>query len=426
MRRSRRNENKRQQRKRRLYLVGAVLLVVIVFSGCLAWSHLRNPLEVLKPNNPGEDWDIADNFDKDVVNFLFMGFDRNEARDRIYTVYRPDTMILVSINFREDEMTMLSIPRDSYVKIAGRETYDKINAAYMYGHEYGMEGIRDPHAAGIRCTIKTVEELLGGVPIHYYVAVDMDGVVEIVDKLDGIYYDVEAPVLANNGRLLVDKGYQKLDGRKYLYYCRDRRVGGDIGRTQRQQKLLIATFKQLKQAGKLVKLPQVYKSLKETVDTDLNFSQIASLALYAREIEPEDIGSHVLAGSTQWAPRGELDICYLVIDEAARVSLIKELFGVEVEARPQIYLPGPRVRPPVENGSEQGLQSGEETPEPPTEGLPEGEDWGGPVEHAYEEPEDNDPDDPDEPLEGEDGEEESEEEEEPPEEDGEDLGKTVG
>lgn len=360
----RENSSKKQRKKKRLFLA-ATVLAIIVLSGCLAWSHLRHPLEILRPANQEDTWEteIAKNFDKDVINFLLMGFDRNVERDKIYTIYRPDTLIVASVNFRSGDMFLLSIPRDSYVNMYGLSTYDKINAAYMYGHEYGVEGISDPHQAGITCTVKTVEELLGGIPIHYYFSVDMDGVVEIVDKLGGIYYDVEFPVKTNRGRLLVEKGYQKLDGYKYLQYCRNRGVGGDIGRTQRQQQLLIATFKQLKQAGKLVKIPQVYKSLTETVDTNLSLSQMAALALYGKEIKPEDIKSHVIAGSIQWAPRGGLDICYLVIDERARVELIKELFGVQVEERPQITLPGPRVKP---------AQNGEQPPSDiPGEQLPE-------------------------------------------------------
>ncbi len=373
-------KNKREQRKRkRMFLVSAVLLAVVVLSGSLAWSHLRHPLEILRPSDPevDESWEteIAKNFDKDVVNFLLMGFDRTAERDKVYSVYRPDTMIVVSVNFRSAEMALLSIPRDSYVNIYGHNTYDKINSAYMYGHEYGIKGIGDPHLAGITCTVKTVEELLGGIPIHYYFTVDMDGVVEIVDKLGGIYYEVEIPIKDTNGRVLVEKGYRQLSGEDYLQYCRYRGVGGDTGRTQRQQELLIATFKQLKQAGKLVKIPQVYKSLTETVDTDLNMSQLAALALYGKEIDPEEIKSHVLAGSIQWAPRGEYDICYLVIDERARVELIKELFGIKVEDRPQITLPGPRVKP-EETAPEQGPSEipGEYPPEMTEEGEGAGED----------------------------------------------------
>lgn len=382
----RRYSRQKRRKKKRLFLVAAVLLAVIVLSGCLAWSHLRHPLAILRPSDPEDEttWEteIAKNFDKDVINFLLMGFDRTAERDKVYTIYRPDTMIVVSVNFRSAEMALLSIPRDSYVNIYSRNTYDKINSAYMYGHEYGVKGITDPNLAGITSTVKTVEELLGGIPIHYYFTVDMDGVVEIVDKLGGIFYEVEIPIKDTNGRLLVDKGYQKLEGNDYLQYCRYRGVGGDTGRTQRQLELLIATFKQLKQAGKLVKIPQVYKSLTETVDTNLNLSQMAALALYGKEIDPDDIKSHVLAGSIQWAPRGELDICYLVIDERARVELIKEVFGIKVADRPQITLPGPRAKPqPDVNGQEQvpSETSGERPPEqPPFTGGDEGPGTEGP------------------------------------------------
>ena len=365
MRRSR----QKQRKKKRVLWAGIVLLVIVVFSGCLAWNHLRHPLAILRPGLEGEgDWEteIAKNFDKDVINFLLLGFDRTAERDKEFQIYRPDTMLVASVNFRSGQVALLSIPRDSYVNIYGQNIYDKINSSYMYGHEYGIKGVSDPHLAGLTCTIKTVEDLLSGIPIHYYFTVDMDGVVEIIDELGGIYYDVEIPIKDTDGRLLVDKGYQKLDGYKYLQYCRYRGVGGDIGRAQRQQQLLIATFKQLKQAGKLVKLPQVYKSLTETVDTNLNLSQMAALALYGKEVDPDNIKSHVLAGSIQWAPRDGLNICYLVIDEKARVELIQEVFGVRVAERPQITLSGPPVQ--TEKSGQEQLPGGNLPEQPPFTG----------------------------------------------------------
>ena len=137
--------------------------------------------------------------------------------------------MIASLNFKSNEVSLVSIPRDSYVKIAGTEIYDKINHSYMYGH--GLPDVKDPHQSGIDTTIRTIEDFLGGIPIHYYVTVDMDGVREVVDQVGGVYFDVKYPVRSDYGRgyLMLDQGYQLLDGKKFLIFVRDRSVGGDFG-----------------------------------------------------------------------------------------------------------------------------------------------------------------------------------------------------
>lgn len=365
-------------RRKRILFVTLAVIAIFLFSGGLYLKHLRDPLTVLQPpdgeaKNGDENGEIARNFDKDVINFALLGFDRTASRDRIYRLYRPDTILVASVNFRSGKINLLSIPRDSYVLIDGTSCYDKINHSFMYGHEARGLKEEERYDHGIKTVLKTVEDLLGGVPLHYYLTVDMDGVVEIVDKLGGIEYDVDLNIYETNGRLMVPKGKKVLNGADYLMYARYRGVGGDVGRAERQQKLLIATFQQLKKAGKLVKLPQVYKSLTETVHTNLNLNQIAALALYGNEVDAADIKAHVMPGFGQWGPQGNLDIAFWVINEKERVKVIEEVFGVTVPERSQITLPGPRqAPPPVENvpspGEEEqaGEEGVEEDPEPET------------------------------------------------------------
>ncbi|MGB4243845.1 MAG: hypothetical protein WBK42_09865, partial [Dethiobacteria bacterium] len=111
------------------------------------------------------------------------------------------------------------------------------------------------------------------------------------------------------------------------------------------------------------------------------------LAVFGLKVDPEDINTYIFSGTNQFAPRGDQDISYLVIDERARVELIKEVFGITVEQRPQITLPGPRKREKTQEEGEQEIeepapveQPGEEVPpgegeeEPPGEEPPPGEE----------------------------------------------------
>lgn len=332
-----------------------IIVIVLVCVGALAFggkalfSYFQDTAKVLRPSgkNGSVDWEnaVAKNFDKDIINFALLGFDRNKARDRIYSIYRPDSIMIVSINFKTKDVSMASIPRDTYVKVHGRNIHDKINHSYMYG--YQKPGKDEPHLAGIKTTVRTIQDFLGGVPLHYYIAMDMDALVEIVDAIGGVYYDVDVPVRdqAGKGKLVVSKGYQLLDGRKFLELVRFRAIGGDVGRANRQQDALVAAFKQLKAKGKLTQIPKIYKSLNANIDTNLTVSQIGALALYGMEIDMDRIKSYIFEGMGQFAPLGELDVYYMVPDEEQRVKLIKEIFNVDVPKRAQINLPGRRPAP---------------------------------------------------------------------------------
>ncbi len=332
-----------------IIVIVLVCVAAIAFGGKALFSYFQDTAKVLRPSgqNGSIDWEnaVAKNFDKDIINFALLGFDRNKARDRIYSIYRPDSIMIVSINFKTKGVSMASIPRDTYVKVHGRNIHDKINHSYMYG--YQKPGKDEPHLAGIKTTVRTIQDFLGGVPLHYYIAMDMDALVEIVDAIGGVYYDVDVPVrdLAGKGKLVVSEGYQLLDGRKFLELVRFRAIGGDVGRANRQQDALIAAFKQLKAKGKLTQIPKIYKSLNANIDTNLTVSQIGALALYGMEIDMDKIKSYIFEGIGQFAPLGELDVYYMVPDEQQRVKLIKEIFNVDVPARAQIRLPGRRPAP---------------------------------------------------------------------------------
>ena len=107
---------------------------------------------------------------KDKAIVLIMGVDKRED-----DVGRSDTLMIATIDPRLDQATLLSIPRDTRVKIRGRG-YDKINAAYAYG--------------GVRLTESTVENFLG-IDIDHYIQIDTSSFVKIIDAIGGVDIDVE-------------------------------------------------------------------------------------------------------------------------------------------------------------------------------------------------------------------------------------------
>lgn len=360
-------------KKKRRNLVGkTAFLAIIVAVTAFSAAYLFFPALFFKSS--GERWSggvTAGDITPGRVNILLLGFDRDAERDKSYSIFRPDTLMIASLDLKSRDVSLLSIPRDSYVRIANSEIYDKINHSYMYG--YRREDAGDPHQSGIDTTIGTVEDFLGGVPIHYYVSVDMDGVRDMVDRVGGVYFDVEHPVRSDFGRgyLMLDQGYQLLDGDKFLIYVRDRSLGGDFGRAARQQQIMIEAFKQIKKRGKLRDMPALFGSARHSLETNLNTAQIVQLALFGLRVQADAISAHVFTGSIQFAPQGGLDISYVVVDEQLRVRLIKEVFGADVAPREQITLPGPSYRPPEPLPSE-WLEPPEAEPLP--EGDPEAPD----------------------------------------------------
>ncbi len=341
-------------------LLPGVLVIALALGGVLLYKYTLDPERAF--TLPEEDWHRC--FDDKVINIALLGFDRNAARDQYYRLFRPDTIVIASIDLREVSLALVSIPRDSYVKINGTGGYDKINHSYMYGHD--RRGVEDPHQEGLDTVLKTIEDFLGGVPVRYYISLDMDGAVEIIDRLGGFYYHVDAEVRAKmgRGRLLLEKGYQHLDGKKFLYYVRDRGTGGDLGRTERQRQIMLAAFQQLRRQGRLHELPGIYRTLTENVETNLTLRQLTVLSLLGAKIGSDKISAHVFGGEMQYAPRGSIDaLNYWVIDEQARVKLIEKIFGLRVALLPQITLPGPRkVTPPAKPAEVQQTPSPVEPP----------------------------------------------------------------
>jgi LCP family protein required for cell wall assembly len=251
------------------------------------------------------------------LNILMMGLDASTERYEEMKSFRTDTLMLASIDFAENKVFLISIPRDSYVHIPGRKQMGRVNAAFVYGG--GFEG------NGFATTIQTVGDFLGGIPIHFYAAVDMNLFKKIIDDIGGVTYDVDIPVVIAGRRL--EPGLQTLTGQQAMDYARIRNTGGgDIDRVDRQQRLMLAVFDQLKSTNTLTKLPRIYESVKEDVWTDLNVKQIAALCYFAAKLGTENIDRRMVPGNYL-----NIDgVSYWGIDQKKKNALVNEVFGLNI------------------------------------------------------------------------------------------------
>ncbi len=327
--------------KKYLIIVISVIILSVIGYGAYSYYQITNPkvlfenppkkVNVPTTTNREDEEPVSAEIDpllenpfqfSDRVNFLFLGLDASVERYETMGSFRTDTIMLISVDFDENKVDIISIPRDSYVKIPGREKREKINAAFARGG--GFKG------KGFEKTIETVSHFLGGIPIQYYIGIDMNVVKDVVDIMGGVDYDVDLRVRI--GDRVLEKGFQHLSGQQVLDYARTRNTAkGDIDRIDRQQKIVLAIFKELKSTKQILKLPQYYTTVMERVHTNMDIKQIAGLALFAVNLELEDINRHTIPGGFLNMDK----ISYWGIHEWKKKELIKEIFGVDIEIDPK-------------------------------------------------------------------------------------------
>jgi len=320
--------------RKRIILVSVLVLLLAVTGYAIHfWYQINNPESLfgdLPDNKPGPAENPATpapgetlspteepyQFAESRLNILLLGMDADEDRYKTMGAFRTDTIMFTSIDFSENRVYLISIPRDSYVTIPGRKEKGRVNAAFVYGG--GFKG------DGFATTIKTVENLMGGIPIHYYAAIDMNVFVEIIDRLGGITYEVDVPVKYAG----LEPGLQTLNGKQALAYARHRKTaGGDIDRVKRQQQLMLSILKELKSKNSLTKLPGIFDAVKDDIWTNLNVRQIAALALFASRLNiDEDLQRFMIPGNYL-----DMDnISYWGIDQKKKNELLNELFGLNL------------------------------------------------------------------------------------------------
>lgn len=214
-----------------------------------------------------------------------------------------DTIIVASIDYNKKLVSMLSIPRDLYVKSEKLKTGERINQVYAVvknnvNSKAGMEALKEI-ASGI-----------AGVPIDYYAKVDFAGFEKIVDSLGGIDIMVEKDIYdpyyplgetVQYQTFSIKAGPQHLDGATALKYARTRKgtnSGGDFGRARRQQEIINAIKEKALSMNVLTdpgKIQALYGSLQDSIETNFTVDEIIELARVAKDFGKESMLSTVLS-----------------------------------------------------------------------------------------------------------------------------------
>ena len=286
-------------------------------------------------------------FEKKRINILLLGADSSVERVEAGMNFRTDTMILVTVDFENRDVDMISIPRDSYVRINGSETrFNKINAAFVFG------GGADK--SGYEYSMNTVSDLLG-VRIDYYVGFGMNVVKDVVNAMGGVDYDVDIEFTMCGRK--TEKGLQHMDGQKVLDYCRYRKGGrGDVDRVDRQQRMLFAIFETMLSTNQVKNIPDIYTAVQENIDTNLDVLQIATLAYFAKDLSMDQIERHTVPGNGQYVGATS----YYISNQEKKNAMVKEIFGVTGPFDEAITLEAIEARVALEEGLTTEGAEGEE------------------------------------------------------------------
>lgn len=225
----------------------------------------------------------------DNISILFIGIDDSEKRGQGAESSRSDALMLATLNNKTKTVKLLSIPRDSYVYIPHIGYEDRINHAHSKG--------------GTLATIETVEKLFD-IPVDYYVRMNFNAFIDVVDALGGIEVEVPYAILEQNEldqkSINLQPGVQDLNGSEALALARTRKQDSDIERGKRQQEIIKAIAAKTATFSSISKYDDVLEAVGENMKTDMTFKEMKSLFSYLTQGVPR-IDSLTLTGYDDWS-----------------------------------------------------------------------------------------------------------------------------
>ncbi|MBU4239967.1 MAG: LCP family protein, partial [Actinobacteria bacterium] len=244
------------------------------------------------------------------INTLVIGSDAGSNKGETGWC-RSDVMMLACLQERDKKAVVISIPRDTRVKLPGQGT-EKINAAHSYG---------GPSAA-----INAVKELLG-IDVHHYVSMNFEGFEKIINAIGGVPIHLNKPINdPHAGRL--PAGDLNLDGEQALIIVRSRKLpGGDIDRIKSQQAFLKALFNKAETMRNVWKAKQLVDIVAATCQMDFTVAELETLTEELSGFPITDIQFVTVPGT----PKNIGGASYYVADEEEVAKL-----AVEVKANTEV------------------------------------------------------------------------------------------
>lgn len=259
----------------------------------------------------------------DIVNIMLIGIDAYENGGTTSgTEPHADVCMVLAIDFKDNDIHLVSLPRDTFTTTPGYYGYYKLNCVFNVGG-----GLDDPDG-GFRQVCRTAEQLMGGVSIPYYYGVDFQAVIDLVDAIGGIDFEVDTP-FHSLSRRYYPAGFQHLDGDGVMGYLRIRKEsdGLDSTRTERQRKMLVAIFNKLKSEKKITQLLSVVGDVYDDIYTNTSVTQTIALLNYASTVGVENITTQSMTAPIS----SHYGWVFGFVDQQNRIDLLKEIYGIDAK-----------------------------------------------------------------------------------------------
>jgi len=236
-----------------------------------------------------------------MLNILFLGIDANTERTKNNKGYHSDMIMICAVDMLYNRATLISIPRDTYTRIslvdentgAVKETImNKINAAYAFGH--GKDKYSYQNA------IRAVEDFMNildgfDLNIRYYAGIDVEGIPKVASALGGVSVKLteDFPKIGKAGNTVT------LRGKKAVDFVREKKkLGGDIGRIQRQQLFMAGIAKKIQKMGAMQAAPRLFEKLSAITSTNFTLDEVVGLAMILDKIEINAIRHVTISGES--------------------------------------------------------------------------------------------------------------------------------
>ena len=222
--------------------------------------------------------------DQGRINVMLIGHGGGEHRG----AYLADTIIVASFDPHNGTVTMISVPRDLYIK-QGTGSFGRINGLFektYYNNDNNMD------FAAMTMMNKLTQ--ITGIPISYYAIINFQWFEQLIDAIGGITIDVPESILDTTYpkdeyqimTIKFDKGNQTMDGVRALQYARSRHSTSDFSRSYRQQQVIKAMIQKLTSFSQLTNpkiLSRLYSIFTTYIHTNITLQEMLSMAQYTSQ-----------------------------------------------------------------------------------------------------------------------------------------------
>ncbi|GGK65381.1 LytR family transcriptional regulator [Sphaerisporangium melleum] len=311
---------------RGLVVSGTLSATVLLGSG-VSWFLSAYAAGQIKPVEAG----TVESDATGAMNILLVGVDKRDDLTRRQqnqlhlgreVGQRTDTIMVIRLSEDHSKITVVSIPRDSWVDIPGKGQH-KINSAYSLG--------------GAPLAVRTIRDLTG-LTINHYVEVNVLGFINVVDALGGISVCTPVAIDDQHTGFKLQPGTYELDGAKALFYARTRATArSDLDRIDRQQQVISALLQRALSGGTLTnpgKLFGLVSSTLKTLTVDQALANdLVGLAEQLKDVSTDDVTFTTvpLADVDYKTPTGESAVLW---DKPAARDLFRRIEADESLVKP--------------------------------------------------------------------------------------------